>query len=299
LANGCQHVSGITIEGYQPGAGEDLRVQENRISLNYFATTGMRLLEGRDFDDHDRESSPKVAIVNRAMVTRFFPGQNAVGRHFGYGKPDVEIVGVVEDARVNRVQDAPKPMAFYPLGQAPIDATALDVRVVGDPRLMVSEARRAVADVDANLPVDRVTILSDQVTGSLRQERLIAGLTSIFGILALGLACVGLFGVMSYAVSRRTTEFGIRMALGAERSHVLRSVFREALVIVTYGLVAGIPAALFASWLLSDLVFGVSPTDPTTVSLAALLLAAVAAAASVLPAWRASRVDPMVALRCE
>ena len=190
-------------------------------------------------------------------------------------------------------------MAFYPLAQMPVDATALDVRAAGDPRSIVTEVRRAVASVDASLPIDRVTILSEQVTRGLRQERLIAGLASIFGILALGLACVGLFGVMSYAVSRRTTEFGIRMALGAQQSQVLRSVFRESLAIVTYGLAAGIPAALIASLFLSDLVFGVSPGDPTTVSIAALLLAAVAALASLLPAWRASRVDPMVALRCE
>jgi predicted permease len=299
LATGCQHVSGIAIDGYQPSVGEDLRVQENRVSLNYFATTGMRLLEGRDFEDRDKENTPKVAIVNRAMVQRFFPGQRALGRRFGYGTPDVEIVGVVEDARVNRIQDAARPMAFYPLAQMPVDASALDVRATGDPRSIVTEVRRAVVEVDARLPIDRVTILSEQVTRGLRQERLVAGLTSIFGILALGLACLGLFGVMSYIVSGRTAEFGIRMALGAQRSNVLRSVFRESLAVVTYGLAAGIPAAVAASLLLSDLLFGVTPSDPTTVSIAAGLLAAVAAVASLLPAWRASRVDPMVALRCE
>jgi predicted permease len=299
LATGCQNISGIAIDGYQPGAGENVQLQENRVSLNYFATTGMRFVEGRDFNDRDRENTPKVAIVNRAMVQRFFPDQRAIGKRIGYGTADTEIVGVVEDARVNRVQDSPRPMAFYPLAQMPVDATALDVRAAGDPRLIVTEVRRAVASVDASLPIDRVTILSEQVTRGLRQERLIAGLASIFGMLALGLACVGLFGVMSYAVSRRTTEFGIRMALGAQQSQVLRSVFRESLAIVTYGLAAGIPAALIASLLLADLVFGVSPGDPTTVSIAALLLAGVAALASLLPAWRASRVDPMVALRCE
>jgi predicted permease len=299
LASGCQNISGIAIDGYQPRAGENVQLQENRVSPNYFATTGMRLVEGRDFDNRDREDTPKVAIVNRTMVQRFFPDRRAVGRRIGYGTPDTEIVGVVEDARFNRIQEAPRPMAFYPLAQMPVDAAALDVRATGDPRSIVTDVRRAVAEVDGSLPIDRVTILSDQVARGLRQERLIAGLTSIFGILALGLACVGLFGVMSYSVSRRTTEFGIRMALGAERSHVLRSVLRESLAIVTYGLAAGIPAALIASWLLSDLVFGISPTDPTTISIAALLLGAVAAVASLLPAWRASRVDPMVALRQE
>ena len=233
--------------GLSARPGENVQVQENRISLNYFATTGMRLVEGRDFDDRDRENTPKVAIVNRAMVRRFFPDGRAVGRRFGYDTLDTEIVGVVEDARVNRVQDSPRPMAFYPLAQMPVDATALDVRAIGDPRSIVAEVRRAVAEVDPVLPIDRVTILADLVTRGLRQERLVAGLTSIFGILALGLACLGLFGVMSYVVSGRTAEFGIRMALGAQRSNVLRSVFRESLTIVTFGLAAGIPAAVAAS----------------------------------------------------
>jgi predicted permease len=299
LASGCQTTSGIVIDGYQARADENLKIQENRISLHYFATTGMRLVEGRDFDDRDRDHMPKVAIVNRAMVQRFFPNQRAVGRRFGYGKADTEIVGVVEDARVNRVQQEAGPMAFYPLAQEVVDAGALDVRAIGDPHSLVESVRRAVTEVDDNLPIDRVTILSEQVARGLNQERLIAGLTSIFGILALGLACCGLFGVMSYAVSRRTAEFGIRMALGARRQTLLFAVFRESLAVVMVGLATGIPVAMGLSRLMSDLVFGVSTSDPLILSVAVGLLVAVAAMASVLPAWRASRVDPMVALRCE
>jgi predicted permease len=299
LASGCQTTSDIVVDGYQARAGEDLHIQENRVSPGYFATTGMRIVEGRAFDDHDTELAPKVAIVNRALVQRFFPDQRALGRRFGYDKPDTEIVGVVEDARVNRVQQPAVPMAFYPIAQDIVDAGVLDVRAAGDPRSMITEVRRAVTDVDSNLPIDRVTILSEQVASGLNQERLVAGLTSIFGLLALGLACFGLFGVMSYAVAGRTTEFGIRMALGAQQSGVLAAVFRESLMVVACGLAAGIPAVLASSRLLGDLLFGVDPTDPTTVSFAAMLLVGVAALASVVPAWRASRVDPMVALRCE
>lgn len=299
LAIGCQNISGVTVEGYQPATDERVNAQENRISLNYFATTGMRLVEGRHFDSRDREDTTKVAIVNRAMAERYFRNGTAVGRHFGYGRLDTEVVGVVEDARVNRVQEPARPMAFFPMAQEITAARTLDVRAIGDPRSIAADVRRAVVEVDKALPIGSVTLLSDQVAGGLRQERLIAGLTSLFGILALGLASVGLFGVMSYAVSRRTTEFGIRMALGAQQSRVLRSVFRESLTVVAYGLAAGIPATLIVSSLLSSLLFGVSPNDPTTVFIAALLLAAVAAVATLLPAWRASRVDPMVALRCE
>jgi predicted permease len=299
LAIGCQNIGGVTVEGYQPAPDERVNAQENRVSPNYFATTGMRLVAGRQFDSRDREDTAKVAIVNRAMAERYFRNGAAVGRRFGYGRLDTEVVGVVENARVNRVQEPARPMAFFPMAQEITPARTLDVRAVGDPRSIAAEVRRAVVEVDKGLPIGSVTLLSDQVAAGLRQERLIAGLTSIFGILALGLASVGLFGVMSYAVSRRTTEFGIRMALGAQQSRVLRSVFRESVTVVAYGLVAGIPVTLIVSSFLSSLLFDVSPNDPMIVSVAALLLAAVAAVASLLPAWRASRVDPMVALRCE
>jgi predicted permease len=299
LAVGCQNIGSATIEGYQPAPDERVSVQRNRVSSSYFATIGMRLLAGRHFDDRDREDTPRVAIVNRTMAERYFRDGMAVGRRFGYGTPDVEIVGVVEDARVNRVQDPATPMAFFPMAQEITAARTLDVRAIGDPRSIAADVRRAVVEVDGALPIGGVTLLSEQVAGGLRQERLIAGLASLFGVLALGLASVGLFGVMSYAVSRRTTEFGIRMALGADERRVLAAVLVESLAVVGWGIAAGLPAAFLASRLLSGLLFGVGPADPTALSLAVILLVAVAALASVVPAWRASRVDPMVALRCE
>ena len=274
-------------------------MQENRVSPNYFETTGMRLIQGRPFDERDRENTPRVAIVNRTMAERYYGDRRAVGRHFGYGTPDVEIVGIVEDARVNRVQEAPRPMAFFPMAQEITAAQTLDVRAIGDLRSIVAEVRRAVIEVDNALPIGGVTLLSDQIAGGLRQERLTAALTSLFGILALGLASLGLFGVMSYTVSRRTTEFGIRMALGADRRRVLQSVVVEALAVVGWGLAAGLPAVLLASRLVSSLLFGVGPADPTALSISVILLVSVAVLASLVPAWRASRVDPMVALRCE
>ena len=299
LAVGCQNIGGVTIEGYQPAPDERVRAQENRVSPNYFTTTGMHLLEGRHFDSRDREGTAKVAIINRAMAERYFRKGTAVGRHFGYGRLDTEVVGVVEDARVNRVQDPAGPMAFFPMAQEVTAARTLDVRAIGDPRLLIADVRRAVIEVDRALPIGSVTLLADQVAGGLRQERLIAGLTSLFGILALGLASLGLFGVLSYAVSRRTTEFGIRMALGADQRTVLKSVVLDSFVVVGWGVAAGLPAVLLASRLLSGLLFGVGPADPAALSISVILLVGVAAVASLVPAWRASRVDPMVALRCD
>jgi predicted permease len=298
LAAGCRATSDIVIDGYRPAPGELVRVQENRVSPSYFATTGMRILDGRDFDGRDRANTTKVAVVNRSMARRYFPGQSPIGRRFGYDDtPDIEIVGVVEDGRVNRVQQAPTPMAFYPMSQG-ADPEVIDARTSGDPRVLVNEIRRAVSDVVPNVPTT-VFVLSEQVANGLNQERLVAGLTSIFGVLALGLASLGLFGVMSYAVTQRTVEFGIRMALGAPRSSVLSGVLRESLAIAGLGLAAGLPAVLALSRVTGTLLFGISPTDVTTMSSGVALLIVVAAVASIAPAWRASRVDPIVALRQE
>jgi predicted permease len=299
LVAGCRASSDIFIEGYQRSPGEVVQVQENRVSLEYFATTGMRIVEGRAFDTGDRENTRLVAVVNRAMARRFFGGQSPIGKRFGYGQPlNIEIVGVVDDARVNRVQQAPAPMAFYPMEQGP-DPQVVDVRTSGNPRDVLGEVRRAIADVVPGIPMGGITLLSDQVENSLNQERLIAVLTSIFGTLALGLASLGLFGVMSYAVAQRTPEFGIRLALGASKTRVLTTVLVDSLLVVVGGLAVGIAAVFAVARLLVALLFGVSGTDLTTLAAALAALTAIAALAAVAPAWRAACVDPMVALRHE
>ena len=305
LADGCRDTSDITIDGYQPAPGEAVQVQEFRVSSRYFATTGMQLVEGREFSSGDREDAPKVAIVNRATARRFFGGRSPLGRRFGYGTResgsgalDVEIVGVVEDARVNRVQSAPVPMVFYPMEQG-ADPEVVDVRTAGDPRALVADVRRTIADVAPTVPIGSVTTLSDRVARNLNQERLIAGLTAIFGTLAVALAALGLFGIMSYVVIQRTAEFGIRIALGATRARVLTAVLRDAMRVVVLGLAAGIPAVLLGSRLLTALLFGVTASDASTLAAAVAALAAVSVAAASAPAWRASRVDPVVALRSE
>jgi predicted permease len=297
LVAGCRSTSDVVIEGYQATPGEIVQVQENRVSLAYFATTGMRIVEGRGFDTGDRENTRLVAIVNRAMARRFFGDRSPVGKRFGYTQPpSTEIVGIVDDARVNRVQQAPVPMAYYPMAQG-AEVQVVDVRTAGNPRDAVNDIRRAVSDLLPDIPMGGITLLSDQVNSSLNQERLIAALTSIFGVLALGLASLGLFGVMSYAVAQRTAEFGVRLALGASRTRVLSAVLRESLLIVGIGLAAGVPAVFATARLLVALLFGVSGTDLTTLAAAVVTLTAIAGVASVAPAWRASRVEPIVALR--
>jgi predicted permease len=299
LVAGCRSTSDVVIEGYQATPGEIVQVQENRVSLEYFATTGMRIVEGRGFDTGDRENTRLVAIVNRAMARRFFGDRTPVGKRFGYTQPpNTEIVGVVDDARVNRVQQAPVPMAYYPMAQG-AEVQVVDVRTAGNPRDAVNDIRRAVSDLLPDIPMGGITLLSDQVNSSLNQERLIAALTSIFGVLALSLASLGLFGVMSYAVTQRTAEFGIRLALGASRARVLTTVLRESLTVVGIGAAVGVAAVFAVARLLAALLFGVSGTDLSTVVVAVAILTAIAGIAGAAPAWRAARVDPMVALRHE
>src|SRR5207302_2833743 len=227
-AGGCMTSLNLMCARYQTHPGEQMLVQGNIVGPKYFSTVGMQLLEGRDFSDRDNEKSPIVSIINEAMARRYFAGRSAIGQRFGSGTYNREIIGLVRDARVSSVQEAPVPMAYYFLPQMMAPAEAMEVRTAADPRWSVEEVRKVVTDVDPNLPIRSVTTLSDQVNENVTQERLVAFLTFVFGGLALGLACFGLYGVMSYAVSRRTPELGIRMARSEEHTSELQS--RENLV---------------------------------------------------------------------
>ena len=290
---------GLQITGYEAHPGEQMLVQENIVGPKYFSTVGMQLLEGRDFSELDTEKTPIVAIVNEAMVRRYFAGRSAVGQRFGSGKYDRQIIGVVRDARVSSIQEAPVPMAYYSLGQGIPPAEAIEIRTAADPRWSAAEVRRATAEVDPNLPIRSVTTLSEQVADNLTEERLVAFLTFAFGGLALGLACFGLYGVMSYAVARRTSELGIRVALGASARQLLWGVLFESLALVGLGVAVGLPAIFSASRFVSGMLYGLPANDPLTISGSTLILVAVATLAALIPARRAMRVDPMVALRYE
>jgi predicted permease len=308
LVSGCRSfMDGIEISGYQRRPGEQVLLQSNWVGPKYFSTVGMPLLAGRELDVRDSEKAPKVAVINEAMARRYFANRNPLGERFGYPKEwaaivddaKTEIVGVVRDARVTSVRDAAVPMAYYARQQSMDYSNNIDVRAVGDPRWIVGEVRKAVHEVDPSLPVNRVSTMTEQISDSVNMERLVAYLTSAFGILSLVLASVGLYGVMSYAVSRRTSELGIRMALGAYPSQVLWMVLRESLVLVALGVACGLPLVFAASRFLKGMLFGLAPGDSTTVLSAILILVAVAAIASYLPALRASRIEPTVALRYE
>jgi predicted permease len=303
---------GLRIEGVR-AEGENTRAEAggwiNSVSPKYFETLKVPLLLGRNFTAHDTESAPKVAIVNQTLARRFFGGGKAVGRHVVVGDVNVEIVGVVRDGKYKDVREEPPNVVavrgeppnvvYVPFEQNLGEPMTLYVRTVGDPTKVTAAIRREVQAVDTNVPIYNIRTLDAQLDESLSQERLVATLSTWFGAFALLLASIGLYGVLAYSVTRRTNEIGLRMALGAERGGVIWMVLREALLLVGMGVVIGVPLALVLARLVSSLLYGLQPTDSLTISAAAIILFVVAAVASYLPARRASRVDPMVALRYE
>jgi putative ABC transport system permease protein len=263
---------------------------------------GTPIRTGRDFEDRDTFDSPPVAIVNHAFVDRFFPGQNILGKQlrvcWTLEKP-VEIVGVVADARQAHLRDAPEPTIFLSNSQAPMYFATLVVRATGDPRQIARSAEAAVHRVDPDQAISDIqtmeTVFSDSVSG----PRFQAALLLVFAGLAIALAMIGVYGVVSYSVSQRTNEIGIRVALGARSADVVRLVLREALALAGIALGLGLAGSLALSRVLQTLLFEITPTDPTTLSSVCCVILAVSALAAVLPARRAMRVDPMVALRYE
>jgi predicted permease len=282
----------------------DATVGANMVGPNFFATSSTPLLMGREFSARDRAGAPLVAIVNETFAREFFPGQNPLGRRFGDWGPKsaskFEIIGVVKDARYGSLRVPPYPTIFQSLWQyGPVPTYVLHARVMGDPGTAAASIRRSIQAIDPGIVVYGVRTMTEQVSGTLLQERTFATLSALFGALALGLCCVGLYGVTSHSVTRRANEIGIRMALGAPRSAVLWMFLRETLLLVVIGGIIGIPTALACMRLFRSVLFGLSPSDPSSLLIALLMLASVAAAACLLPARRATKVDPMVALRYE
>ncbi|HEX4379035.1 MAG TPA: ABC transporter permease [Candidatus Acidoferrum sp.] len=280
-----------------------------RVGPHYFETVGTRLLQGRVIDERDRPGAPLAAVVNEAFARRFFPKGNALGQHFGTGdvkhSGDFEIVGIVEDAKYQDTRGPAYPTFFWPLLQVPLGdvlrgwVSAIELHVAGRPENIEPALRQALAGVDPRITILNVQSFNEVVALNFNQERLIARLTEIFGALALILACLGLYGLTVYTVARRTNEIGIRMALGAGQGNVLALVLRSALLQVGLGLAIGIPAALAGGRLLAEQLYGVKSYDPVILGAAALILAASAILAASVPARRAARVDPIVALRHE
>jgi predicted permease len=305
--SGTRRSSSVQVHGYTAQPGEDLDTQDILTAPKYAETLGMPLLRGRDIEPRDTAAAPLIAVVNEAFAEKFFKDQNPIGRTFTFDDDSdngasVEIVGVVGDIKRDDVREKPEPTVFRPIFQAQDQgayAATIHIRTQGDPTPLTPQVRQMISQIDDKLPIFGVTTLNDQLHENLSQERLIAQLVSFFGALALILACIGLYGVMAHGVARRTNEIGIRMALGAKGGNIAWMVLRETLYLVLAGLVLGVPAALLGGRLISSQLFGLSATDPLTLVVAAIVLTVVAMLAGYLPARRASRVNPLNALRYE
>ncbi len=300
---GSSQISGFGIEGYTPRQGERMTTNEETVTEQYFSTVGLRVIEGRGFTPDDRRPGAKATLVNQTMAKRFFPNGGAVGKRWSYDSnsvltPDAfVIVGVVEDAKYRDLRSAPPTMTYHLSGPS-VDAPLndLEVRTSGAPETMTATIRQVLAEAEPRLPVFDLAPLAARVTRAMSQDAVIAQLTSVFGGIALLLACLGLYGTISYGVSRRVAELGLRIALGAGRRQVLWLVMREALIVVALGAGLGLPLTYFASRSLASMLYGVGPVDPVAYASGALLLIGVGLFAAYVPARRASRIEPMVAI---
>jgi predicted permease len=315
----------IAVQGYQFRPDEKPYVDFNAVSPGYFETLGIPLLLGRDFRDQDNPpfvpdpperpirrgekppeppGPPKVAVINEAMAKRFFGAQNPLGKRFTSGdkfKADdsFEIVGVVKDTRYFGLREPVESMVYYPNWRQGARDRVVCLRATGDPGQIIDALRRQVANLDSAVPVTNTLTMDQQVNNNIAQERLIATLVSFFGGLALLLAAVGLYGLMAHSATRRTREIGIRMALGAQRNNVLWLILRDAMLLVTLGAVVGIPVAFGVTRFIASFLYGLTARDPATIAFATVVLLLATVIASYLPARRASKVDPMIALRHE
>jgi predicted permease len=306
----------MTVEGYTPPrAGDHPRGFMNAIGPGYFATLGVPIVAGRDFTIKDTEEvhhwpgeggwMPSKIIINETFAKKYFAGRDPIGRHVGMGsdpgtKTDVEVIGVVKDIHYTAIRDEIQEQAYEPfLGFRFVGQMTVYVRTIGNPNQLFSILRAKVHELDPNIPVYAMRTTDEQISNSLTTERLIASLSAVFGFLATLLAVIGLYGVMAYTVARRTREIGIRMALGAAQTNVVWMVMREVLILVVIGVAAGVPAAMALSKAVQSQLFGLSGRDPATMALAAIGLGLIASLAGYIPALRASRVDPLNALRYE
>lgn len=272
----------------------------------FFSTMGIQLVEGRLFNAQDTQSSNKVAIINETMARRFFPNGSAIGHRFGIGEiPDhpgeKEVIGVVKDAKYNRLDERPQMAAYFPCTQNPGFFGNFVVRYApgANQQEIISRARRAIAQVNSNVLVNNITTLEQQVDHSIATKSLIARLSTFFGVVAVFLACIGIYGLLSYSVARRTSEFGIRLALGA-RSHMLVwMILRESLLLLALGLVIGVPIALSSTRIVKSQLYELSPLDPTAIFIAIAVVSLMTLAAAWLPARRATKINPVQALRAE
>jgi predicted permease len=282
----------------------------NLVRENFLEVMEIPLLAGRALDVRDDAHAPRVVVVNQTFAEKYFPGENPVGKRFSFksSRPDqVEIVGLARDAKYTRQREDVPPTAYIPWRQETGDLgkVTFELRTAGDPPAVVAAVRKATSETDENLPLDDVRTQVEEADRTLAMERVFARLSALFGLLAGQLAAMGLYGVMAYTVAQRKREIAVRMALGADRGAVLRAVLRQGMALALAGMALGLAGAFvlmraLESWVnLSRMLYGVDVSDPLTYGASALLLALVALVACSVPAWRATKVDPLVALRSE
>ena len=291
----------VGLDGAAPGTDPASVVYFNTVSSDYFRTTGMTLLRGRDIAATDNASAVAVAVVNEGLVKRFFPGQDPIGRQITIGRAEnrksLQIVGVVSDAKYQRLQEEPRAVAYLPWTQQRVENMFLELRAES-PAAASEAVRREARSIDGVVPVQLQTV-GERIRESLVTERVLATLAALLAFAATVLACAGLYGLLSYAVARQTREIGLRLALGAHPRSVTRKVLADSLLLTAIGVVLGLGGALALGRFAGGLLFQLAPTDPASIAAAAVLMLAVAALASVVPAWRAARIDPVVALKVE
>ena len=300
LLTGSQSSTDIFVDGRQSDGPTNI----NRLTVGpgFFETIGMPLLTGRAFETRDGANAPKVIVINQAAAEKLFPNANPLGRRFGESfekSNELEVIGVIRDAKYSSVRSEAPPTVYVPFAQGRQTDVVFEVRTALEPANVIPGIRQNVAQLHPNLPLINVSTQTEQIEGRLEQERLFAQAYAVFGGLALTVAGVGLFGLMSYSVTKRTKEMGIRLAIGAAKSDVLWLVLRDSLMLVGVGIAIGLVGVVAAGGVLSSLLYGITPTDSATILVASAVMLSVSALAGYLPARRAARVDPMTALRYE
>jgi predicted permease len=290
----------VTVPGYVAPSEKDRPYAEhNKVGPNYIKTLGMQLVAGRDFTEQDVESAPTVSMINETMAKRYWPNQNAVGQRVQAMGKWTEIVGVVKDAKYHTVSEDARPYIYLPLYQFHDTLAGVVIRTSGNPDQMKQALQSTARDMNPHLLIFDIRSLLDYMGFSTFSQRMISTLLAIFSALALALASMGIYGVVSLGVAQRIHEIGIRMALGSQRSAILALILRQGVIMAIIGLVVGLIAAYIGGHYIANEIYGISPTDPATYAGVSLLLLLIAVIASLIPASRASRVDPLKSLREE
>jgi predicted permease len=300
LGFGGTSSSGMMVEGYEPAEDENMSIEINRVSDGYFRTMGVPLVAGRGIEEQDRYDARLVAVVNETFASRYIRQANPVGARINAGGENwITIVGIARDGKYHSLSEAPMPLVYLPLSQSWRDAFTLQVRTPQNPTLLVEPIRRAMVELDPGLPFLDPRTMADHMGAALFANRIGGWLLSVFGLLALTLSAIGIYSVVAYSVSRRIREIGLRVALGAARRDVMGLILGQSMRLVLIGLVIGSVLAVGVGQLLRSQLFGISPGDPVTFAAIGTLLVLVALTASWIPARRAARIDPLVALRSE